>query len=556
MAMKLFKLFIFISSISISSCNLDEHPIDFKDPDQYYRTDSELIYGINGVYASLRNNAYYSQLFPLACDGYIDMLSTSNTLFTTFINTSSSTGFPQNSTLTSIWTRLYYTVNQANIIIEKGESASGITEVLRTRVIAEAKFIRALTYFNLVRAWDEVPLRLTPSYDFTQPGAPLATIPDLYNAIIEDLIYCETYLWNRGEVREGIINDIGRATSLAAKMLLGKVYLHIASSARSSDGVRNKSYKENFDPATYYSLCLKKLEEVIDSEDFGMETEWKNIWSPENNNLSKEMIFSVQFAPIAGQGSNFFLMFIPKNCTYNTTGTNGAYGIPLYFVKYYAQHPNYLFSPESTDKRITDGLLLKYIDNTAFDANGEMMSVSYVKDGNSFRYEYDDGRSELPSTNSVLRIAKWLDPKVTVANMSGLDWPVLRAAEVYLMLAEAKAELSGIPSDGFSYYNKVRGRCSADLLDEDELLNYEGEDGMAKFREAIIRERIFEFYMEGYRFFDTKRLGAIQTAAERIIAGGATASSKKKDLPHHYYWPIPQDELDTNSALTSQKEGY
>ena len=102
----------------------------------------------------------------------------------------------------------------------------------------------------------------------------------------------------------------------------------------------------------------------------------------------------------------------------------------------------------------------------------------------------------------------------------------------------------------------MRGRCSDDLLDEEELSNYEGTDDMARFREAIIRERIFEFYMEGYRFFDTKRLGAIQAAAERIIAGGAPASSKKKDQPYHYYWPISQDEIEANSAIGSQKDGY
>lgn len=551
------RLLIIAAAFALSGCNLDEHPIDFKDPDQFYKNDSELQYATNGVYATLRNNAYYRQLFPLACDGYIDMLQTSNTLFMPFQNTSSSSGFAQHSTLTSMWKTLYYTINQANILIEKSEQApSGVTESLRRRVIAKAKFIRALTYFNLVRAWDEVPLRLTPSYDFVHPEAPLASIPDLYKAIIDDLKYCEDHLWNRGEIRDGITNDIGRATVIAAKMLLGKVYLHMASSARSSDGIRNKAYKDHFDPNTYYQLCLNKLQEVVESEDFGLEEQWKDIWTPKNNGTSKEMIFSVQFAPIAGQGSNYFLMFIPKNCTYNAPGTFGAYGLPPQFVKYYSQHPNYLFSPESTDKRITEGLLLKYVDKTALDANGEMLSVSYVRNGNTFRYQYDAGGSKLPATNTVLRIAKWLDPDVTTAEMSGLDWPVLRAAEVYLMLAEAKVELSGNPADGFEDYNRVRGRCSDDLLDEEELSNYEGTDDMARFREAIIRERIFEFYLEGYRFFDTKRLGAMQAAAERFIAGGAPASSKKKDQPYHYYWPISQDEIEANSAIGSQKEGY
>ncbi|MDD2798021.1 MAG: RagB/SusD family nutrient uptake outer membrane protein [Bacteroidales bacterium] len=559
--MKLIGKYIAFALLLITSaCDLKEKPLDFVNPEEYYRTNEELIYGLNGAYSTLRNTSYYGANFPLASEAFIDVLYSSNTNFTPYSNVNSTLGLANNATLMGMWAALYSTINHANVVISRAQGATGstITESVRERVIAEAKFLRALTYFNLVRAWDEVPLRTQRATDFANPNIPLSPITDIYNLIIEDLKYGEEKLWNKGETRDNFTNDIGRADVLAAKTLLAKVYLTIASSARSSDGVRNKLYKDNYDPTTYYTLCKQKLDEVIALPDFGLETNWKEIWNASNKN-GKEIIFDVQYSAKPNQGSNYFALFTPKSATSNLLSAYGPYGVLGFFTNYYSKQANYQFSPESTDKRIIDGMMNSYIDKFELDANKNPRKVIFKKattGTNAYRYEYENYTAKAPSDAGAWRVAKWLDPSTATANMSPLNWPVLRSAEVYLMRAEAEVELSGVATDGFEDYNKVRGRCTTALLSETELSSYEGANDLEKFREAIIRERIFEFIMEGYRYFDSKRLGKIKEAADHIISGGGNASTRSRDLPQYYYWPISQDELDANNAILSQKSGY
>jgi len=559
--MKAFNKYITLLLVLITTaCDLKETPIDFINPDDYYKTNEQLIYGVNGAYNSLRSGAYYGADLQLACDAYIDVLYSSNTRYTPWANVASTLGLSNYSTLMDMWSAMYSTINCANVVIGRAQNSIGDTIKLsvRERVIAEAKFLRALTYFNLVRAWDEIPLRTERATDFVNPDIPLSSIPDIYNLIIADLQYAEIKLWNKGETRDNCLNDIGRADILAAKTLLAKVYLTIASSARSSDGIRNKSYKDNYDPATYYLLCKNKLDEVVALPDFGLEPIWKDIWSV-NNKSGKEIIFDVQFSAKPNQGSNYFALFTPKNATTNLLSTYGAYGVLSYFTNYYSKNICYNFAPENPDKRIADGMMLSYIDKNVLDVNKNPRKAIFKKatsGTNVYRYEYENYTVIVPPDAGAWRINKWVDPTTATANMSSLNWPVLRSAEVYLMRAEATVELSTVATDGFADYNLVRGRCSSSLLTATELANYEGSTDLERFRQAIIRERIFEFMLEGYRYFDAKRLGTIQEAANRIIAGGGTTATRNRDLPYKYYWPISQDELDANRAIPGQKEGY
>ena len=109
-----------------------------------------------------------------------------------------------------------------------------LTEELKSRIIGEAKFLRALHYFNLVRCFGEVPLRIEPvSAEGISEGLPLSPIVDIYNQIIEDLQYASLNCSNRAQT------DIGRATKSSSDALLAKVYLRIASCKQTALGLMN-----------------------------------------------------------------------------------------------------------------------------------------------------------------------------------------------------------------------------------------------------------------------------------------------------------------------------
>src|SRR6478735_8783559 len=123
-------------------------------------------------------------------------------------------------TVATMWNASYRSIAQSNLILSKGATVA-MEETLKSRYLAEAKFIRALNYFNLVQLFGEVPLVATSiedyhdSYNFGRQ--PVATV---YAQIENDLTEAAAAL---PATYTGV--DIGRVTSGAANALLGKVYL-------------------------------------------------------------------------------------------------------------------------------------------------------------------------------------------------------------------------------------------------------------------------------------------------------------------------------------------
>ncbi len=114
------------------------------------------------------------------------------------------------------WTVFYRTIQLANIVIDEAPNGSSISQDDIDEYLAEARFLRALSYFDLVRNWGGVPLRTEENMEDRDLAK--SSADDVYDFIIEDALYAEEYLPDSQE-------DIGRATKFAAKMLLADVYL-------------------------------------------------------------------------------------------------------------------------------------------------------------------------------------------------------------------------------------------------------------------------------------------------------------------------------------------
>ena len=181
---------------------------------------SDALLATNAVYAAVRDWYYNSGGYPIldimSDDAYKgsnknDQLATVGAYDNFTFNT---TG----DGLDRWWATLYQGIKWANVVTER-VSVIPMDTILRNRYVGEARFLRGLFYFDLVRAWGGVPLVTT-----TNPPLHLgkATTQDIYNLIISDLQYAETYLTKRSEL---ISTDRGRATSGAADALLARVYL-------------------------------------------------------------------------------------------------------------------------------------------------------------------------------------------------------------------------------------------------------------------------------------------------------------------------------------------
>lgn len=161
----------------------------------------------------------------------------------------------------AMWTNWYKTIGRATYAIEFTENYGLTDETYKNRLIGEAKFLRALHYFWLVRGWGDVPLQ---HIDYTT-RAPKA---DVYAFIEEDLLDAISKLPQKSEYAAV---DLGRATKGAAQALLAKVYLY------------EQKWQQSYDMANT----------VIGSGQYGLESDYAVLWRATSEN-GTESIFEVQ----------------------------------------------------------------------------------------------------------------------------------------------------------------------------------------------------------------------------------------------------------------------
>jgi len=447
---------IFASGIIIllaaSSCKkdfLDRAPISQMNGNNFYKTAEDMKNALSAAYGGLQySGLYYSSMH------IIGDLRSDNTEIT---NPAAGTDMVavdnfQNLATTSIssttWAGHYQAIQSVNIVIEKIEAVP-MDAGLKARYSAEAKFLRALMYFNLVRIFGDVPL-VTKVINNPQEGYTYGrnSSAEVYAQIIADLTDAENNL-----PYEFTGADIGRATKGAAMSLLGKVYLT----------------QKN------WSLAATKLKQVIDqtaSNKYQLLPTYAAVFGIANEN-NRESIFEVQFKKGSNnEGSPFTNQFAPigSGTAVVSVGNPLGQNIPT---------ANMSNAYETNDVR-----------------KAVSMRNSYVLGSTTVQHNYIIKYAGVPAAN--------LD--------SDNNWIVLRYADVLLMYAEALNEL-GYVADGpaFTYLNQIRTRAglpSKTSTNVDLALRVADQ---AAFRLAIEQERRVELAFEGHRWFDLVRTGRALT---------------------------------------------
>ena len=275
--------------LSVTSCNdkfLDLAPIAQANTNTFFKTPADMLNALNAAYGSLQSGGQYGTNYVYAeipSDDTTPVLSGSVTDQDEFDKF-----YPRttNPFLASRWTDSYRGIYRCNAVIDR-ITAVQMDETLKKRITGEAKFLRALMYFNLVRVFGDVPLVLkeitdpAEGYDFAR-----SPVTEVYAQIIKDLSDAESVL-----PATYTSADIGRATRGAAKGLLGKVYL------------TRKQYAE----------AAAKLKEVIDLGVYDLLPNYADVFKAANKN-HKESIFDVQYKKgTIGEGSGFGNAYAPEN---------------------------------------------------------------------------------------------------------------------------------------------------------------------------------------------------------------------------------------------------
>lgn len=286
-----------------SSCDdfLNQEPISNGSVTGFFKTQADIEQGVAGAYNSLQSYKQYGANFIFFMEvrsdnTYTESVTTSGGIYGDFdlFRTTST-----NSILDLTWAGCYEGIQRCNIVLANIDNVV-MDETLKKQYKGEMLFIRALTYFNLVRIWGDIPLVIKEVKDpfeaFTFTRTPSS---EVYQQIVTDLNDAAGLLSEKLEkARTGAIS------AGAANSLLGKVYLTLKD----------------------YQKAESVLKKVIDSKVYKLLDNYGDVFNVLNKN-SAESIFEIQYnKDVTDQGSRFANIFAPKGSTEVTGGVGTSLG--------------------------------------------------------------------------------------------------------------------------------------------------------------------------------------------------------------------------------------
>jgi hypothetical protein len=413
----------------------------------FWTTATDAAQAVNAMYANLRN--YNEVAFPAIA---IESLGSDDAEKGSAPNDASFMNQYDNFTVTStqdqlnlFWTGQYQEINLCNQILDHVDTMAAVDAGAKTRYIAEAKFIRAYSYFRLVRAFGSVPLRLHLPKDASEYNIPRTDTNTVWNAIEQDLADAATILPVTVPASE-----YGRATKGAALSLHAKVAM----------------YRKNWGDVLNYT------NQVIALGVYSLFPDYEQLFREQNEN-SSESIFEIQCALIIGNGGS-------SNSQYSEV--QGMRGNPDAGWGFNVPTPALVASYETGDPR-KDATILFRGETTP---EGDAIPPA----GDNPMYNQ---KSYVPFSTLVNGYTKGAQQNIRV----------IRYAEVLLMNAEAANEL-GNATLAKQSLNAVRERARAG---NNAILPDVTTTDQATLRTAIWDERHVELAMEFDRYFDVIRQG-------------------------------------------------
>ena len=504
--------------LAVSSCSKDflsETNPNSLASDNFWKTSGDVDKAFAGVFAQLQSNDFYNGNSSGQNAGVyrLDFLSDNGYCNYDFINGASVARgdySPTDGLVNSFWTACYRMIQRSNDFLENVDRVKAVTEANRNTMKAEVRFLRALAYHHLAMCYRDAPL-ITQTQTLEESKVPKNTYKELSDFVITELnaITAGTDL--------PVVVTKGRVSKGAALALLARFYLY------------NKNYTESAATA----------QKVIALNQYNLNTAYPTLFTI-GGETSRDVIFAVQYAGpglAAGIGATFngYFPAAPQVHTVALPNLADAYyctdGLPI------TRSPLYNASNKTLNR-------------------DPRFNATIVTTQSLFR------NAAILATNLAptrFRLRKWADESAlnsTNAFDNGQDFYVLRYAEVLLTRAEALLESGTYTEQEVrDLVNLVRTRATMPKV--------EAVEGTGLTKQQLIdivrQERRVETTFEGLRYYDLKRWGILKQRAVDIYTSvdkvQVTAiQTRTFNESRHYVWPIPQREIDANSALVQHPE--
>lgn len=495
--------------LALSSCSKDF--LNQQDPNavaitNYFKTENDVLLAVNGLYQALRSGSTIGESSTMYNEersdnsGRNDNQSAAGEPF----QFNDFSILPSNTYLKTHWTAMYDAIARCNVLLTHVDKVAFTSEAVKERYKAEAKFVRALLYFHMVRKFGDIPLS-------TEEVTSKEQANEVAFRQKEDVVYAQIVK----DLTEALASDlpdtqhdyaVGRTSKAAINALLGQVYLTMGSSI-ANESQANWQKAEQHLQAAYGMRKFGKLNEIP----------YADVFDVAKKNSCRELVFQVQYL----QGDQNYSSSIARNYQARGETLNSQF--------------------KST-------------------GSGEVAKLDLIKD-----YEENDIRKAFSvKFASDPQVNDWFVTKFRDASdgagtngWGGNDWILIRYADVMLLLAEAKVNL-GKNAEAVVLLDEVRERAGLGTYAE-ALGDADYRSKYPTLKDAVLHERRVELAFENHRWFDLVR----NYTAEELVAyfkkknqadyGNAKLSNiSTKDR----YFPIPFDEYKLNPEKMFQNKGY
>ena len=570
---------VLMASTFVSCYDLDLYPHDKVSTGVFWKTEAHAKQGVMGVYDVMKKKsksgpgfAEFGQVYML--DALSDIAISNEFAFAISGSTTDRTG-----QFSVKWKNMYDGIAKANHALQNIPTVD-MSEENKKVLIAEVKFLRALYYFNLLDFYGGVPIYdeswiLSESFD--QMMEPRSTAEQVRAFILADLAVAEAglpYAWAKAEY--------GRATKAAAVALSGKVSLFAEDWGTAKDKfeklVTNKQEYHcalNDDYASMFKQDTDENDEMIfsisnsggvgDLNDglcmafyYGNRSTYGSGWAC--STLDPDFVDSYEMK----DGSTFdWNNYIPGFKEMNPDQRLAAFSAESNEKNIITAYPKYHKEIKAAyadrDPRLNQTCHTPYSFHLGWNANApkQMEHVflgvkapaatnGYVGGGSNEKYYLF--KKFVPEGDC--------DGQITARNNTPINMPLIRYADVLLMLAECYNEL-GDQTKAVEYINMVRARKSTNM----PALNSGKPQLEARSKDAVyarlVHERAVEFAGEGLRYSDIRRWRLAEELCnkdKKSIHG--ILRMKAKFAERNYLWPIPGVETEMNPALLPNNPGW
>lgn len=455
----------------------------------------------------------------------------------------------------SDWKTYYAAIYRCNELITRQDQIAWKDSTLRNQYIGEARALRALCYFDMVRMFENIPLLTTPSAE----NVPQAQPDEVYDLIFSDLKFAAEHIPATAYPKSNAASNDGHISSYGAKGIMARAYLYYAGRFGKEPAGCTKAE------------ALAACEDIISSNEFELIPQFKNLWPASSSNALdaaangtyEEWLANTTYA---GPGNKEFVISMKCNYTQDYNGNNdgnrwminlGIRGIQSIDCSPYGYGWGIC--------TVNPALLAAYGDGdhrkaaTIIDIAGEGIdqktdfTKNCINDQREYTGYYIKKYTPMATTDCTPLAILWGAPGDAMTSQ-WQDVVILRYSDVLLMAAELGS------GNAQKYFNMVRQRA------------YTAEDGkldkryteVSATKDNILKERRLEFAFEGIRYYDLLRQG-IDVAANTIAGtiqvsnGGqpatvtTTAANIKKK---NGLCQIPNNQITLSNNVLKQNAGW